>query len=235
MIFSSDVLNAIKGELGDVITQVPLAVGQIFDANRFTNLIVPNVPVVCIDNNWQVSTIKQCDQGFVLPQEAGKYLFLGPVVSSALGYVYVSSSYKQLLRVGYQSMFNGNVNINNKMYTNVFLTANHNFNSTIFSFSPITSNMLDVVPDVTNVLSYLSELTDVDVRIYSNISWYTNFFQQAIYDCWQTAFPPLSFLPRLATVISDYSVNLIYAKSLYEKELTYFDAAISSLKNELKE
>ena len=90
MIFSSDVLNAIKGELGDVITQVPLAVGQIFDANRFTNLIVPNVPVVCIDNNWQVSTIKQCDQGFVLPQEAGKYLFLGPVVSSALGYVYVS-------------------------------------------------------------------------------------------------------------------------------------------------
>jgi hypothetical protein len=157
LIFSSDVLNAIKGELGDVITHVPLAVGQIFDANRFTNLIVPNVPVVCIDNNWQVSTIKQCDQGFVLPQEAGKYLFLGPVVSSALGYVYVSSSYKQLLRVGYQSMFNGNVNINNKMYTNVFLTANHNFNSTIFSFSPITSNMLDVVPDVTNVLSYLSE------------------------------------------------------------------------------
>lgn len=95
------------------------------------------------------------------------------------------------------------------------------------------------VPNLEDISGYLNAIPAYDIKLYLDTtaaSWCTQLVKDAIRDVVLTSVAEEPLVEGDPNVVdASTSANLIYAKSLYENSLAYFDSAISRIEQELAE
>lgn len=249
---------ALSGINLPIVPTIPPVNNKIYNLSDFTEISPANINVLRFfvsNGTLQLHYQSKNSDGII---KVGKYLdgtfgYILDVGNSTFQYLINKQDNKhtllsvdhtvcQWMTSNYCNMFSDmNIEVNGVIFNNVFITMKPYFdmavNTSINKFIGDAETSFFAVPDVTNILPYLTSITDFDVRIYqlNNSAWFSNVVVTAIRDAIITQLVPSQISTNNVSFVTDGSVNLIYTKSLYETSLSYFDGAITRLQQECTE
>lgn len=238
----------------------PPVIGNNYDVNDFSNLRTIDKNMVLIysidepqldfqdkDVDTENHKVKIADMndntvGILMDNGDQTYMYLDNYdnYSNFDILILVDKTMGSYLADNYSHMFNNKtINVNNAVFSNVFITAKP-FIGEVTSLIGLDEGNTKFweMPNTNDMSDYLNNVDNYDVRFYSseNSVWYNQTVQDAIRDFILT-YNEENDLPNDQPTLINFAdtTNLIYTKSLYENSVAYFDSAISRLEQELAE